>query len=126
MARNQVYKVCREKTGQVGMTKLLDLIAKGYYWFYCTLCQRPPNQPYTAQLARFEQRWPVIYWLINTALIAWLGFTHSLLVIPALLFMAWFNRHILIYRIEHPENQSYRMSRLTRWALGRIDGKKIL
>ena len=87
------------------------LIAKGYYNFYVHFMQRPPDQPYTAQAARMEERWPSFVW--GVALIIWFvtaRYLHGwwlLLTGAVYLFSWWWCHHICNYERTHPGNNPF-------------------
>lgn len=116
--------------------KFLDWIARAYYWVYCKFCQRRPDEPWTRQSSRFEERWPAIFWLfwlivlgISTLhTVDKLGGWWCLLLIPLYLAASWWFAHILRYRVAHPENKPYMnpLDKAATWAAKRINFNEIV
>ncbi len=110
----------------------LDWIARAYFWFYCKFWQRPPDEPWTRQTARFEQRWPFIFWLLQVAILLIVDRLNGwwwLLIIPFNLAAIWWFAHILRYRVAHPDNHPFKgnvLDRAATWAAKRINYNKIL
>ena len=91
--------------------KMLDWIAKAYFWVYCKFFQRPPDEPFTRQADRFERRWPAIAW--GVALVVFFATAQLrgwwlFITIPIYLFAWWFLPHITQYQRAHPENVPYK------------------
>ena len=91
----------------------LNWIARTYYSFYVHFMQRPPDQPYTAQAARMEERWPAFVWGVALAILLctarflhgwWLAITATVY-----LFAWWWFHHICNYERNHPGNNPYRI-----------------
>ena len=109
------------------LDKIKDLIARAYYALYCRFLQRPPNEPFTKQAARFEQKYPSLFWLGWLAVMG-VSTLHTinclgwwrLILIPLYLAASWWFHHILQYRVDHPENVPYKANRLFNWSARRM------